>query len=104
VLQVSCLESVHKVVEIHELILHNYVCLDCGGIVALTTRHPLSAKVGTFHRQAVFAQSVGIVRLRTQAMEFSLVLYLSLTSVTELLQWHMSTLSCLAHVLSGYSH
>jgi hypothetical protein len=35
------------------------------GFVALTTRHPLSAKVGTSG-----GRSVGIVRWRTKALEF----------------------------------
>jgi hypothetical protein len=42
------------------------------GSVALTTRHPLSAKVGITSTSG--CRSVGIVRSRTKATEFSLVL------------------------------
>jgi hypothetical protein len=40
-----------------------------GGSVALTTQHPLSAKVGTTSPRSG-GRSVGIVRWRTKATEF----------------------------------
>jgi hypothetical protein len=46
------------------------------GSVTLTTWHPLSAKKLALTSQTSGFRSVGIVRSRTQATEFSLVLYI----------------------------